>query len=88
MSAAGHLHSFYTGCEAVLARIARELDEMPQGERWHQVLLAQAAAGREGRRPPKKLRAHAASAAPTFEPFRAEIGAFLRALEAPAPPPS
>ena len=51
MSAAGHLHSFYTGCEAVLSRIARDLGEMPQGDRWHQTLLAQAAAGREGRRP-------------------------------------
>ncbi len=52
MSAAGHLHAFYTGCEAVLSRMARELGEMPQGDRWHQALLAQAAAGREGVRPP------------------------------------
>lgn len=52
MAAAGYLHSFYTGCEAILARIAHDLGEMPQGERWHQMLLARAAAGREGRRPP------------------------------------
>jgi hypothetical protein len=114
MSAAGHLHSFYTGCEAVLSRIARALDEMPEGDRWHQALLAQAAAGREGRRPPiisaetfaallellrfrhffrvaygvelvpGRLRANADVATGVHDRFRAEVGAFLAALEAAA----
>lgn len=52
MAVAGYLHSFYTGCEAVLARIARAGGVMPAGESWHQALLVVAAAPVEGLRPP------------------------------------
>lgn len=34
------LHDFYTGCERIFLRIARDIDQdVPQGERWHIHLL-------------------------------------------------
>jgi len=34
------LHDFYTGCERIFLRIARDIDQnVPQGERWHILLL-------------------------------------------------
>jgi hypothetical protein len=51
MGMAGHLHSFYTGCEVILARIARAAGRIPKGERWHKAILFESAAAIEGVRP-------------------------------------
>lgn len=46
------LHEFYNGVERIFERMAVGLDEgVPQGAYWHADLLAQMAAGREGKRP-------------------------------------
>ena len=35
------LHDFYTGCERIFLRIARDIDrDLPQGEHWHIDLLS------------------------------------------------
>ena len=52
MAVAGCLHGFYTGCEAVLARIARLVGDMPAGHAWHHALLFGATAPVPGVRPP------------------------------------
>jgi len=52
MAAAGYLHAFYTGCEAVLSRVARAFGDLPEGPRWHQRLLFESTAAKEGLRPP------------------------------------
>lgn len=52
MGVAGFLHSFYTGCEAILTRLARAGDRMPRGEEWHATLLIEAARPVEAGRPP------------------------------------
>ncbi len=49
---AGHLHGFYTGCEALLVRIARASDRLPRGADWHKALLIGSAAGIDAVRPP------------------------------------
>lgn len=39
------IHAWYTGFEAILERVARELDgTVPSGDRWHRDLLYQASA--------------------------------------------
>lgn len=46
------VHGWYTGLEALLERVARQLDgEVPVGERWHQTLLSQAMVDLPGLRP-------------------------------------
>jgi hypothetical protein len=51
--AAVALHGWYTGLESILERIARQLDrEVPEGDRWHRELLAQASAEIPRVRPP------------------------------------
>jgi hypothetical protein len=51
--AAVGLHGWYTGVETILERVARLLDrEVPQGDRWHRELLAQAMVAVPGVRPP------------------------------------
>ena len=46
------LHGWYTGLEAVLERVARQLDgEVPTGDRWHQALVSQAMVELPGLRP-------------------------------------
>lgn len=52
MAVAGYRHSFYTGCESILAMIARVVGDLPRGESWHQALLVSAAAPVTGVRPP------------------------------------
>lgn len=48
-----NLQGFYTGAERILRAIAKTVDKRePQGEQWHQDLLAQMASGNEGIRPP------------------------------------
>ncbi|MBI1948902.1 MAG: hypothetical protein HYS27_24660 [Deltaproteobacteria bacterium] len=50
--AAVALHAWYTGVETILERTARALDrEVPEGERWHRELLAQASVEVPGLRP-------------------------------------
>jgi hypothetical protein len=50
--AAVALHGFYTGTESILERVARLVDrEVPEGDRWHRELLAQACVDVEGVRP-------------------------------------
>jgi hypothetical protein len=69
MAVAGYLHSFYTGCESVLARIARAAGDMPRGEGWRQELLFRAAAPLDGVRPPV-LTPQTASKLQSFLRFR------------------
>jgi ribonuclease HepT-like protein len=46
------LHGWYTALESLLERVARQLDaEVPEGERWHRELLAQATVDVPGVRP-------------------------------------
>ena len=68
MAVAGYLHSFYTGCEAVLSRLARAFGPLPSGENWHRALLLEAAAPREVR--PPVLSAETATVLLEFLRFR------------------
>jgi len=52
MAVAGYLHSYFTGCESILAQIARVIGDLPRGESWHQALLVSATAPIAGVRPP------------------------------------
>jgi len=50
---ASYVDDFYKGCERICERIAVTLDGgLPQGERWHQVLLGQMGEPGGGERPP------------------------------------
>jgi hypothetical protein len=69
MGIAGYLHSFYTGCESILARLAQASGAAPTGPSWHVDLLIQSAAPIEGVRPPV-LRAETAAALHKLLQFR------------------
>jgi hypothetical protein len=50
--AAVALHGWYTGVETIVERVARLIDrELPEGDRWHRELLAQALVDVPGVRP-------------------------------------
>ena len=49
---AAQIHAFYTGCEAVLVKVVRITEDLPDGERLHQTLLIRAAASIPDVRPP------------------------------------
>jgi predicted nucleotidyltransferase len=50
---ASYVDDFYTGCERLCERVAVTLDDgLPQGERWHQMLLGQMGEPGGGARPP------------------------------------
>ncbi|MBM4318586.1 MAG: hypothetical protein FJ125_01160 [Deltaproteobacteria bacterium] len=59
VTAACGLHGWYTGLEAVLERVARQVDgSIPTGERSHRILLSQEMTDFPGRRPavlPRRL---------------------------------
>lgn len=51
-SVALNLHGFYSGFERIFAHIAESVDrEMPQGEKWHLLLLERMLEERPGARP-------------------------------------
>jgi hypothetical protein len=50
---ASYVDDFYTGCERICERVAVVLDGgLPQGERWHQMLLGRMGEATGGGRPP------------------------------------
>ncbi len=50
---ASYLDDFYKGCERICERVAVTLDDgLPQGERWHQILLGRMGEPGGGGRPP------------------------------------
>ncbi len=67
--AAGHLHSFYTGCESILARALRPFGGAPEGPDWHPGLLRRVALEVPGVRPPV-LRPETARALDRYRKFR------------------